>query len=108
LTEAGRRCGRGGDDARDFPEGPASVLGSPSGGRAESRRLGARGPGAAWTKFADIRATFNSADVVGEYVVFNVGGNKCRIVAEVIYDTGQLVLIRGVYTHAEYDSLDLA
>ncbi len=63
---------------------------------------------AAWTKFADIRATFNSADVVGEYVVFNVGGNKFRIVAEVIYDAGQLVLIRGVYTHAEYDRLDLA
>jgi mRNA interferase HigB len=29
-----------------------------------------------WSKFADIRATFGSADEVGKYTVFNVGGNK--------------------------------
>lgn len=53
-----------------------------------------------WSCFADIRQTYNSADVVGELVVFNV--NSFRIVASVFYP-GRHLYIRHVFTHTEYD-----
>jgi mRNA interferase HigB len=62
---------------------------------------------AEWRNFGDVRETYASADKVGDLVVFNVGGNKYRILAEVIYDDGQLVLVRGIFTHPEYDKLKL-
>jgi mRNA interferase HigB len=61
---------------------------------------------AEWESFAELRADFGSADVVGEYTVFNIGGNKFRLLAAVYYED-QVLLIRGVYTHREYDDLDL-
>ena len=60
-----------------------------------------------WTKFADVRSTFNSADQVGKFVVFNVGGNNYRVRAEVFYDE-PIVLIREVLTHAEYTAANKA
>lgn len=57
------------------------------------------------TKFADfseLRAVFPSADKVGKWVVFNIGGNKYRLVASVHFNRGKLY-IRSVMTHAEYD-----
>ncbi len=61
---------------------------------------------ATWSSFADVRETYGSADAVGDYVVFNVGGNKIRIVAEINYKHSR-VYIRHVLTHAEYDAIDL-
>jgi mRNA interferase HigB len=61
---------------------------------------------AEWGSFAELRADFGSADLVGEYTVFNIGGNKFRLLAAVYYEN-QVLLIRGVYTHREYDDLDL-
>ena len=61
---------------------------------------------AGWENFAELRADFGSADLVGEYTVFNIGGNKFRRLAAVYYEN-QVLLIRGVYTHREYDDLDL-
>jgi mRNA interferase HigB len=55
-----------------------------------------------WTRFAELRETYASADQVGEYVVFNLGGNKYRLVAEV-NDKSGLVFIREMFTHKEYD-----
>ncbi len=52
--------------------------------------------------FAEIRAVFPSADKVGEWVVFNVGGNKYRLIASVHYNRGKLY-VRDVLTHREYD-----
>ena len=57
---------------------------------------------ATWTKFADVRATFPHAELVGDYVVFNVGGNKYRVICEIYYEDA-VVLMRHVLTHAEYD-----
>jgi mRNA interferase HigB len=56
-----------------------------------------------WGKFADIRATYRHADQVGRFVVFNIGGNKYRLIVEVLYDAGR-VLVRHVLTHREYDT----
>lgn len=55
-----------------------------------------------WSSFADLRATFRTADSVGRFVVFNIGGNKYRLIAAVHFDRGKL-FIRHVLTHAEYD-----
>lgn len=52
--------------------------------------------------FAELRATFPSADLVGDLIVFNIGGNKYRLIASVHFDRGK-VYIRHVLTHREYD-----
>lgn len=57
---------------------------------------------ARWNHFADVRSDFPSADLVGDLVVFNVGGNKYRLIAEIKYRY-QEVYLRHVLTHAEYD-----
>lgn len=62
---------------------------------------------ARWTNLMDVRQTFPSADGVtdgGETLtVFNIGGNKYRLVARIRYDY-QLVNVRCVLTHEEYDA----
>jgi mRNA interferase HigB len=61
---------------------------------------------ATWANFAEIRADFGSADQVGDYTIFNIAGNKFRLVAEIFHDH-QVLLVRGVYTHKDYDDLEL-
>ncbi len=55
-----------------------------------------------WTNFRDIRQTFNSADCVKGFVVFNIGGNLYRLIAKVKYED-QMVVIEDIFTHKEYD-----
>lgn len=55
--------------------------------------------------FNDLRATFASADYAGGLTVFNIGGNKCRLIAAIHYNRHK-VFIREVLTHAEYDCGD--
>ncbi len=62
---------------------------------------------ASWKTTADIKARYASVSFVGTRVVFNIGGNKYRLVTLVRYATGK-VFIRFVGTHAEYDKLDVA
>jgi mRNA interferase HigB len=63
---------------------------------------------AEWKTPQDIRAQFNSADFVGDSrVVFDVGGNKYRVIVRISYVYKQ-VLIKFVGTHAEYDKIDAA
>ena len=57
---------------------------------------------AEWETFADVRETFNSADKVGEFIVFNIGGNKYRLITVIHFDR-QKVYVRHVLTHSEYD-----
>jgi len=38
-----------------------------------------------YDNFSDLRLTFPSADVVGKCVVFNIGGNKVRLIAAIHY-----------------------
>lgn len=38
---------------------------------------------ARWTSFAEVKQSFNTADLVAPYVVFDVGGNKYRLIAEI-------------------------
>ncbi len=46
---------------------------------------------------------FPHADQVGGLTVFNIGGNKARLVAAIHYNRRK-VYIRAVLTHAEYDA----
>lgn len=55
-----------------------------------------------WSNFADVRETYRSADQVGIFTVFDIGGNKYRLIAEINYRGGK-VFVRHVLTHAEYD-----
>jgi len=63
---------------------------------------------AAWKAPADIKARYRSASfIAGNRVVFNIGGNKHRLVVHVNYGFG-IVLIKFVGSHAEYDKIDAA
>jgi mRNA interferase HigB len=57
---------------------------------------------ARWESFAELRATYAHADVVGRLVVFNIGGNKYRLIAAIHFNRAK-VYIRHVLTHVEYD-----
>lgn len=52
--------------------------------------------------FAELRKTFPGADQVGKVTVFNIGGNKARLIAAIHYNRHR-VYIRYVLTHPEYD-----
>lgn len=52
--------------------------------------------------FSELRATFSAADYVDDLIVFNIGGNKYRLIASVHFNRGK-VYIRRVLTHGEYD-----
>ncbi|MBI2895420.1 MAG: type II toxin-antitoxin system HigB family toxin [Deltaproteobacteria bacterium] len=62
---------------------------------------------ARWKKPADIRVLHRTASFVGDdRVVFNVGGNKYRLVVAVSYRRGS-VFVRFLGTHPEYDRIDV-
>ena len=53
--------------------------------------------------FAQLRETFSHADQVRKFTVFNIGGNKVRLIAAVHYNRNK-IYIRHVLTHQEYDT----
>jgi mRNA interferase HigB len=55
-----------------------------------------------WYSWADVKAQFGNASSVGNCVVFNIGGNKYRLVVRVLY-VSQKVFILRVMTHREYN-----
>ena len=63
------------------------------------RRLIERGN---YPNFAALRATFASVDKVGDRYIFNIGGNKYRLIAALAY-VPQVLWVKAVLTHAEYD-----
>jgi mRNA interferase HigB len=52
--------------------------------------------------FAQLREVFPHADQVEKFTVFNIGGNKVRLIAAVHYNRNK-IYIRYVLTHQEYD-----
>ena len=57
---------------------------------------------AEWTNFAEVRQSFNATDQVGRFTVFDIGGNKYRLIAVIHFNRGKL-FVRHVLTHKEYD-----
>lgn len=59
-----------------------------------------------WRSPADIKAVYRNASFAAQNrVVFNMKGNKYRLVAAVQYDFG-IVFIRFMGTHKDYDAID--
>lgn len=55
-----------------------------------------------YNSFAELRKTFPKADQVGKLTVFDIGGNKYRLIAYIVY-SAQRIYIRHILTHPEYD-----
>ena len=58
--------------------------------------------GTSYTTFGELKATFPKADKVGEKIVFDIGGNKYRLMT-VIHFNRLKVYVRAVLTHEAYD-----
>lgn len=56
-----------------------------------------------FANFARLRQIFPQADQVGKFTVFNIGGNKVRLIAALHYNRNK-IYIRHVLTHEEYDA----
>jgi mRNA interferase HigB len=62
---------------------------------------------AEWSNPNEVRDSYRSADPVGaEFVVFDICNNHYRLVVRVDY-ARSIVYVWDVYTHADYDRLDL-
>lgn len=87
---------------RDFWEGGpayADAEGPLRSWYAEARRAGWRTP-------ADVKARYANASVLqAGRVVFNIGGNKYRLVVQINF-TYQMIYVRFIGTHAQYDAID--
>ena len=57
---------------------------------------------AEYHSFNDLKQHFRSADYVDGYVVFNISGNKYRLITAIHFDRKK-VYIRDILTHQEYD-----
>ncbi|MBP5502486.1 MAG: type II toxin-antitoxin system HigB family toxin [Bacteroidales bacterium] len=63
---------------------------------------------AVWRNLADIKKDYPATDYVGnQHYVFNIKGNKYRLVVVVKFTIGH-IFIRFVGTHAEYDNIDVS
>jgi mRNA interferase HigB len=54
-----------------------------------------------WNDVAQVRKDFSHADPVGLCVIFNIGGNKYRLITKINFRR-KIVYIRFVLTHNEY------
>lgn len=55
-----------------------------------------------FNNFAELKKVFNSVDKVGSVFVFDIGGNKLRLIANIHFQRKK-VYIRSILTHKEYD-----
>lgn len=58
--------------------------------------------GNTFNSFAALRATFQSVDKVGDKYVFNISGNKYRLITSIAF-VPQLIWVKAVLTHVEYN-----
>ena len=82
-------------------------MGSHSASRAPLRAWTQIAENAAWRTPSDIKREFASASFLSNNrVIFNIGGNKFRLVVIVVY-TQDTLIVSWIGTHAEYDKLNL-
>jgi len=55
-----------------------------------------------WRTPADLKQVYHNADLVGRRTVFNIAGNKYRLIARVNYGA-QIVFVLHLLTHSAYD-----
>jgi mRNA interferase HigB len=57
---------------------------------------------ALWKSIVDVRQTYPHADAVGTCTVFNIRGNRYRLIAKIDY-AKEAIFIASILTHADYD-----
>ena len=57
---------------------------------------------ATWQNLIEVQQTYASAEAVGKFTVFNIKGNRYRLIVSINYSR-QLVYFKYFLTHAEYD-----
>jgi mRNA interferase HigB len=57
---------------------------------------------AEWQNLIDVRSVYRDAEVVSNFMVFNIKGNKYRFIISIDYEE-QMVYYKYFLTHAEYD-----
>ena len=57
---------------------------------------------AVWKDISDTRKTFPHADLAGICTIFNIGGNKFRLIVKINYEW-QKIYVRFILTHQKYD-----
>ncbi|WP_419165169.1 type II toxin-antitoxin system HigB family toxin [Candidatus Palauibacter sp.] len=63
---------------------------------------------AGWSSPADVKAFYRNASIVGNNrIVFNIGGNRYRLIVRFDYSYG-FAFVRFVGTHEDYDKIDAA
>lgn len=55
-----------------------------------------------FTNWSELKAAFNTADKVGDLVVFDIGGKKFRLITYIRFQK-QIFYIKAVLTHSDYD-----
>ena len=61
---------------------------------------------ASWKTPNDVKRRFRSDSIIGDNrVVFNIAGNKYRLIVKIHYNTG-IVYLRFVGTHKHYDAVN--
>ena len=55
-----------------------------------------------YTTLNELKKTFPKADLVGNKIVFDIGGNKYRLITVIHFNRAK-IYIRAVLTHEEYD-----
>jgi len=56
-----------------------------------------------WTSLNDVRHTWRNTDCVKGRTIFNIKGNRYRLIAVVNY-ASQTIVVKMLLTHAEYSS----
>jgi mRNA interferase HigB len=91
------------NDAYHQQEGPTGVFGEAHADAEQPLEVWYRiTKHAGWMNLAGTRADFPHADSVGDCTVFNVGGNKYRLITKIRYNKQRIYIIN-VLTHKEYD-----
>lgn len=60
---------------------------------------------AAWQHLMEVRKVYPSVDAAGNFTIFDICGNKYRLIAAIDYQK-QFVYLKYFLTHAEYDKED--
>ena len=55
-----------------------------------------------WTDLLEVQSVFPTAEAVEEFTVFNINGNRYRLIVSIDYEK-QLIYIKYSLTHADYD-----
>lgn len=59
-----------------------------------------------WTNYMDVKNKYRSSSPIkGNRVVFNIKGNKYRLVVKINYES-KIIYIRFIGTHKEYDKIN--